>query len=303
MFTRTFLILLLWLSLLTSTSVLAGDHAIIVSSSNSSPYLKTIKAYQTLMQKNFSNISLEIYDLSKEQRLLPIKKNYSFGLALGQNAVLWFNQHMPELSVVAALIKDKKILQNYPNITGIDLQYEPAQQLHILRQLLPEYSRYGLLYSPTRESEIETLKKLAAQYQIKLITQRVDEPQLILESIKKLLREVDLIWGVSDPTIMVPQTAKTLLLATYREKIPLISPSVGWVKVGALLGNDWSYSDIANQCFIFTEALLQGKKVAELIPVSLNNYRFSVNSKTMKWLMLNKLSQQRLTKEAIKVYE
>mgnify|MGYP000556521851 CR=1 FL=1 len=301
MILRTLLVLFLWLSSL--VNVLANEQIIIVSAGKSTPYLKTIQAYQEIMIKNHPDIIFDVHYLSEQRDLFGIEKNYKVGLALGKNSVDWFSQYLPKLSVVAALIKDKNLLQNYPNTTGVDLQYEPEQQVRVFKKLLPEYHRYGLLYSPAREAEVTALKKLLDRYQLKLIAQRVDNPQGIIEGIKNLFANVDLIWGLPDPAIVVPQTAKALLLASYKEKIPLIGPSVGWVKAGALLGSDWSYSDIADQCVIFTEALLQGKKATELKPVSLKAYQFSVNSKTMRWLKLNELSQQRLKKRALKIYE
>ena len=155
MILRTLLVLFLWLSSL--VNVLANEQIIIVSAGKSTPYLKTIQAYQEIMIKNHPDIIFDVHYLSEQRDLFGIEKNYKVGLALGKNSVDWFSQHLPKLSVVAALIKDKSLLQNYPNTTGIDLQYEPEQQLRVLKQLLPQYHRYGLLYSPAREAEVNSV--------------------------------------------------------------------------------------------------------------------------------------------------
>jgi len=286
-----------------SAASAALDRILILSSGDSKPYIQTLKAYKNLLQQKYPAIRQDVYIFSIDELRAIEGKEYRLAIALGKQSVAVLKQAYPDLPVIAALISNREVLAGYKNITGIDLHYTPEQQLEALAYLLPEYKRYGLLYSPATADKAKALQQLAKSYQIELYLQEVTNPRYLLDAIDKMLSQVDLVWGVADPLLLTPQTAKVLLLSTYREKIPLIASSPGWARAGALLASDWSYDYIAQLCFQLTEDILQGKTIDQLPWLNLEQYYFSANKNTIKWIRLNAESKQKLLDKAVVIYE
>lgn len=119
---------------------------------------------------------------------------------------------------------------------------DPARQLRLARQLLPQARRIGVLYDRHSEFLLDELRRAAAPLHLQIIAQewpdnRDNRPLLAL------LNSSDLLLGLDDTDLYNPQTAKSLLLTSYAQQRVLIGPSAGFVRAGSLAS---SYSDQAD---------------------------------------------------------
>lgn len=118
----------------------------------------------------------------------------------------------------------------------------PARQLRLVRLLLPQAKRVGVLYDRHSEFLLDELRRAAAALDLQIIAQawpdRRDNRPLLA-----LLQRSDVLLGVNDADLYNPQTAKNLLLTSYAQQRALIGPSASFVRAGSLAS---SYSDQAD---------------------------------------------------------
>ena len=99
---------------------------------------------------------------------------------------------------------------------------------------------------------------------LKLETQEVHTAQDVPAALERLAQKADVLWGAMDSMVMAPQQAKPVLLFSFRNSIPLMAPSLMWVKAGALFSLDCDYKDLGAQCGELAIKALQGAAPASL---------------------------------------
>jgi putative ABC transport system substrate-binding protein len=76
----------------------------------------------------------------------------------------------------------------------------------------------------------------------------VRRPGDLPPALERLSMRADAIFGIEDRTVFIPQTAKALLLFSFRNRIPLIGTSSAWTKAGALYALEPDYNDLGRRC-------------------------------------------------------
>ncbi|MDG9885520.1 ABC transporter substrate-binding protein [Pseudomonas putida CSV86] len=108
-----------------------------------------------------------------------------------------------------------------------------ARQLHLVRYLLPQAHRVGVLYSEQSRFLLDELRQAALPLGMEIDAQpwpdlRDNRP------LQSLLKETDVLLGLDDPSLYNPKTAKNLLLSAYSRQMALVGPNAGFVRAGAL---------------------------------------------------------------------
>ena len=102
--------------------------------------------------------------------------------------------------------------------------------------------------------------------------------------------------AIPDKMIYSSNTAKAVLLFSFRKRMPFIGLSGAWVKVGALYALDWDYSDLGRQSANTVLKILNGTK-----PDAPAKSVYQLNLKTAKHMKLK--VNRKLIAAAEKVYE
>jgi putative ABC transport system substrate-binding protein len=88
------------------------------------------------------------------------------------------------------------------------------------------------------------------------------------------------LWSLNDPVVYNPETARSLLLFSLRNRIPMVGQSGAWVRAGALYALDRDYDDVGAQCAQLTALILAGAMPATVTPVPPRKVRYIVNART-----------------------
>lgn len=110
---------------------------------------------------------------------------------------------------------------------------EPDRQLRLIRLLMPQAQRIGVLYDQHSEFLLDELRHAATPLGLEIVGQtwpenRDNRPLLTL------LQSSDLLFGVNDDDLFNPRTAKNLLLTSYAQQRAMIGPSASFVRAGSL---------------------------------------------------------------------
>ena len=113
------------------------------------------------------------------------------------------------------------------------------RQLHLIRRVLPQVRRVGVLYGQHSEFLLKEARSAGAQLGLEIVAERWDSAN-DSRVLQTLLKNSDVLMGLDDPELYNPKTAKNLLLSSYARHMALIGPNAGFVRAGSLAS---TYSD------------------------------------------------------------
>ena len=220
------------------------------------------------------------------QRIKSNKPDLIF--ALGSLAVESTIKEVGDTPVIAGMILRPDLLKKAPNGTGVFLEFPAEMHLKWLQRFLPNSKTIGVIYNPKENREkIESAGILAQKLGMTLQARSVDTPQGLPTALNGLVRQVDVLWGVPDSLVLNTQTAKQVLLFSFRNLIPFAGLSSTWVKAGALYSLVSDYTDNGAQCGEIAFKLLQGAKASSIPPGPPRKVVYSLNLNTAKHMKIN----------------
>ena len=220
----------------------------------------------------------------------------------GDRAAAWVRREIPGIPTVVAMAVDRQTLERDRYATGVLLGFSLPTQLHWISAALPAARRVGLLYhTDANRRRLPRLRALATASGIELVAVEVAAPKDLPAALNDLLSRVDVLLGMPDDLVLTPQTAKSILLTSFRKKVPFVGPSPNWTQAGALYSLGWSYRDMGRQCGQQAERLLRGATVAS---VPLEAPRTAVLSLNLKAAHhMNITIPDAVRQRALQVYE
>jgi putative ABC transport system substrate-binding protein len=171
--------------------------------------------------------------------------------------------------------------------TGIELEFPVAAQLSAIRASLPERTRVAVLFNPAENAErVKEAVSAATRIGLRLVPIEVRNPSGLPTALERVAREADVLWGLTDSVVLSPESAKGLLLFSFRNRIPLVGVSGNWVRAGALLGLERDYEDLGRQLAEMAVAILGGTEPRRIPATSPRKACAVVNVRTARQLDL-----------------
>ncbi|HKQ61677.1 MAG TPA: ABC transporter substrate binding protein [Candidatus Polarisedimenticolaceae bacterium] len=207
-------------------------------------------------------------------------------VALGTAASALVRRSATPAPVVVGMVLREADVRELPNATGVYLEFPVETELAWLRRVAPLNRHVGVVFSATNAARVRQAVQLAARSGLQLLPREVRAPQEIPEALRTLTDQADALWGLTDPIVYTPETAKTILLFSVRNRIPFAGSSLPWVKAGALYAIDRDYRDVGRQCGELAAALLGGQSPAALTPAPPRRVVWAVNRRTAEVMHL-----------------
>jgi putative ABC transport system substrate-binding protein len=206
-------------------------------------------------------------------------------VALGSDVAERAAARLPGVPLVAGMVLHPRVVAAHPNAATVSIDFPVETELAWLQRILPGHRHVGVLYDPAHSAEkIDAARAVAAQRGIELIAVEVASPRALPDALRRLAREADSLWGIADPTVFSAETAKTVLLFSYRNRIPFAGISDHWVKAGALYALERDYVDIGRQCGELAQEVLAGKRAGDLSVSHPRTVRYALNLKAARHL-------------------
>jgi putative ABC transport system substrate-binding protein len=277
-------------------------------SQDAEPYRDALSGFRHELERGGETIEWQVIQLEGEpgraaQILAAAPATHvSLVLALGTLATRESLQRFPGTPLVAGMILTPSELEGATNATGVFLQFPVETELEWLARLVPGQRRIGVLYhSAEAKDRVDQAERLAPTVNLNIAAYQVDAPQEIPDALESLANRADVLWGITDPMIYNPETAKSLLLFSFRHQIPLVGQSTPWVKAGALYALDRDYQDVGVQCAQLAARILEGRAPSTLPPVPPRKVRYALNRRTAAQMKLE--FPDRVLREAAEVVE
>jgi putative tryptophan/tyrosine transport system substrate-binding protein len=131
---------------------------------------------------------------------------------------------------------------------GVRLERSYRAQLSALKALLPKASRVAVLYNPARsEHTIRLARRAASDNGLELVAAEIKKPDEAPQALAQLAGKADVLWMISDPTVLNLQTVDAMLTFAAEQRLPFIALNARFVERGALLSFSVDYARLGRQ--------------------------------------------------------
>lgn len=255
---------------------------LVISNSNDDPYRETIAGFKTQIASAAKPIITELtlaqFQTSGGGEIERLKPDMIF--TLGSESLKSVSQQTNKIPIVATMVLKDDVLKRESNITGVSLSYSLQTQFQWLKRVFPQQSSVAILYNPSENSgTVNEAKGICQQMGLKLVAIPVETPKELPYALEQLATNVELLFAIPDETVMSVNTAKEVLLASFRNKVPMIGLSDNWVKSGAFYALSWDYDDLGKQNALMAQKILNGTAVSSVPPEQPRKVTYTVNAK------------------------
>jgi putative ABC transport system substrate-binding protein len=291
---------LIWLGIVTACcSVSAGadtgsqSSVMVVMSRDSMPYQELLTGFKEHLVSQGIKADYSVIYLDGGASLPLDNPAWEDGspalyLVLGSRATDLVINQVHDVPIIEALAVDVARLEETDNATGILMEHSVAVQLEYLKRILPDVERLGVLFNPSENSQrVDQAQSVAQSMKLELIRGRVETPRDLPGVLRMVSSSAQVIWGIVDHTVLVAETAKHILVYSFRNRIPLTGLSDSWVKAGALYSLERDYEDVGAQCAEQAIKIFNGAAPGSLKLASPRKVTYALNLKTASHMKLN----------------
>lgn len=184
-------------------------------------------------------------------------------VALGARAATTAARDYRGTPAIGAMVSRESALPENSVAGSVVLEFSLETELEWMSRLLPKARRIGVLYSSEENARlVNRARELARPFGMEIVARRVANPGEIPAALNALAGGADALWGISDEVVLTPETAKAMLLASLRTRIPFVGLSTQWARAGAVYALERDYDDLGAQTAELAVRLLDGGATA-----------------------------------------
>lgn len=170
------------------------------------------------------------------------------------------------------------------NTTGTSDKLPVEEQLKMIRKILPNAKKLGIMYTTSEVnsiSAIEEYKEAASIYGFEIVESGISTSADIPLAADSLLEKVDCITNLTDNTVVT--SLPIILEKAAAKNIPVFGSEVEQVKIGCLASMGLDYVELGKKTGSMAAAILKGeKKASEMNYEEISEYSFYGNTAVAK---------------------
>lgn len=194
----------------------------------------------------------------------------AFGAALARAAS---DSLLAQVPVVAGLLPrasfESQSLRGTPPATAVWLDPGVERHLDLIRLALPTRRRVGVLWGPSSRLWRPMLQRGAAERGLQLVEAELPDTELF-PALSQVLSEADVFLALPDNAVFTPTSLNNMLIAAYRQRVPVLGYAATHVRAGAVLA-------------LHTEPNQAGRELAQLARRVLSERRVPAAGPAKLW--------------------
>ncbi len=240
-----------------------------VSSQKSGPYMEFIEQLvRDLGTGNGLRVSAEVLTPDDLEDRPGDAQGVGLVVAVGTRAALALGRHPPRVPVLHALIPAptfERLLREErlacaPRRCGAVYVNQPLERMiRVARAAFPDMRRLGVVLGPTSRGQLRALVRVAGRHGFVIETAQVEAPGDLQAALDGVLAKSEALFALPDPLVYNSRTAKSILLTTYRHKVPMIAYSKSYLKAGATLAVYSTPAQLARQAAAMIRRYLRSR--------------------------------------------
>ncbi len=153
------------------------------------------------------------------------------------------------------------------NITGTSDALPVKEQLEMIRNVLPDAQKIGIIYTTSEANSVSTIeeyKKLAKDYGFEIVETGINTVADVDMAAADMVTKVDCITNLTDNTVV--SALQTVLEHANKAKIPVFGSEVEQVKAGCVAAIGIDYFELGKQTGKMAAKILKGEAKASEMP-------------------------------------
>lgn len=178
--------------------------------------------------------------------------------------------------VAAKLAKDWEPSGN--NVTGVSDLLALDKQMELVKQVVPNAKRVGVVYNPGEANSavvVKELKALLPKMGMTLVEAAAPRSVDVGSAARSLIGKVDVIYTSTDNNVVSAYEA--LVKVGQEAKLPLVAADSDSVKRGAIASFGINYRDLGEQTGRMVVRVLKGEKPGDIKPEISTKLELTVN--------------------------
>ena len=179
--------------------------------------------------------------------------------------------------MAAQLVKDWK--PSGTNVTGLSHMLDPVKQVEVIKRVVPEAKRVGVVYNPGEANSVSALNNLKGELQkagLTLVEAAAPRSVDVAPAAKSLIGKIDVMYTTTDNNVVSAYEA--LVKVGNDAKIPLVASDTDSVKRGAIAALGVNYYDLGRQTGKVVGRILKGEKPGDIASATSSKLELFVNT-------------------------
>jgi putative ABC transport system substrate-binding protein len=287
---RSFCVLVL-LSMLGSLAEAHAREIVILKSADLPTYNQAVNGFKAAIPNTATLVEYDMQgDIARGRQLARRIRASPAALVLtvGIKAALIAKLEIVDIPVIFCMVLDPaKYDLNAPNMTGVTLQIPIDRQFAMLRSVLPDRKRIGVLYDPENTANlVDEARRQAQALGLEVVALQVRSEKEVPAALRAIMPQIEALWLMPDSTILTEDSLGFLLGTALDANVPVIGFSPELVRSGALLGLSVNAEDVGRQAGLRAKEILNGRTNPSSAVVSPDRVRLALNLKTARFLGL-----------------
>ena len=163
-------------------------------------------------------------------------------------------------------------------ISGISDLLPVEDQLKLIRAVLPDAKKIGILYTTSEANSVSTIeiyKDLAPKYGFEIVDRGISKQAEVTQAADVLLNEVDCISNLTDNTVVAALSA--VLEKANAKKIPVFGSEEEQVKNGCIASAGLDYVALGVQAGNMAAKVLKGEDISKMPFETIKESKLTVN--------------------------
>jgi len=190
-----------------------------------------------------------------------------------------------DVPVVYSAVTDPVAAQLVPsmepsgtNVTGVSDLLALDKQIELIKKVVPEAKRVGMVYNPGEANSVVVVKKLQEllpKSGMTLVEAAAPRTVDVASAARSLIGKVDVIYTNTDNNVV--SAYESLVKVGNDAKIPLVASDTDSVKRGAIAALGINYHDLGVQTGKIVVRILKGEKPGAIASETSSNLQLFVN--------------------------
>ncbi len=229
-------LLALWLLLLSLAQADEGPHQVLLLLSADSPPYRELAMGLSASLGPVEQARLDLRIRTVGGRPLPTGNDLV--VTAGVRALRQALEHPDDTPLLATFLPEASYRRLQPAASrpssALFIDQPPGRYLDLVRAVLPRARHIGLIASPYSQPLLPRLRRAAIHRDLVLRIEPLENERELARLIRRLFPRSDALLALADPGVYNRRTLKNLLLASYRQDLPVIGYSRSLVRAGAL---------------------------------------------------------------------
>jgi len=218
----------------------SGGRVNIVLSESAPAYREVAAAFSSALAKRYP-VQIDLLDTLQDQDLIRMDSARELIVPVGVRAMRRLYGLHPAHAAILTLMAPRGAVESMSgrgdmagrdSVVYIDQPF--PRSLAFIRMLLPRAEHVGLILSGDRLGELAAYRQASAHAGMDLVIETVATPLDVAQAMQRLLPRVDVFLMLPDSKVVNENTVRLILLASYRQQIPVIGFSRGLTNAGAV---------------------------------------------------------------------